>query len=152
MGLAPSKLWNLLFLAQIAPSRLTCPRIFCTESKCSVSTQTKSKTIAHLLKLQTRVTQICEFPCEPMTVWFKNSTFDYFDRTVWTPRSRSPTPIMAPGRIILVTVDMSSSINLLYRARFSRWLIWSKQSLVRKVAWWGFLSACYRFSTFKKYT
>ena len=27
----------------------------------------------------------------------KNSTFGYFDGTAWTPRLRSPTPIMAPG-------------------------------------------------------
>ena len=29
----------------------------------------------------------------------KNSTFGYFDGTAWTPRLRSPTPIMAPGMI-----------------------------------------------------
>ena len=42
MGLASSKQSNVLFFAQIAPSRVTRPRILCPMKKCSVNTQTKS--------------------------------------------------------------------------------------------------------------
>ena len=42
MGLPSSEQSNFLFLAQIAPSRVTRPRILCTMKKCSVNTQTKS--------------------------------------------------------------------------------------------------------------
>ena len=36
-------------------------------------------------------------PVEGGSIFTKNSTFVFFDGFVWTPRLRSPSPIMAPG-------------------------------------------------------
>ena len=41
--------------------------------------------------------RVCEVESE--AVCSKNSTFDYFDETAWTPRMRPPSPIMTPGPV-----------------------------------------------------
>ena len=59
-------------------------------------------TITHLLKFHTKAEKNSQAPVpvcdvEGGAIGSKNSTFGYFDGTAWTPRLRSPTPIMAPG-------------------------------------------------------
>ena len=53
-------------------------------------------------KARPRCTQICVYPRAFMTLTvtqfsLKNSTFVFFDGAAWTPRLRSPSPIMTPG-------------------------------------------------------
>ena len=51
------------------------------------------------LRVATRV-----YDVEGGAIFSKNSTFVFFDGAAWTPRLRSPSPIMAPGIIILCKV------------------------------------------------
>jgi len=44
------------------------------------------------LRVATRV-----YDVEGGAIFSKNSTFVFFDGAAWTPRLRSPSPIMAPG-------------------------------------------------------
>ena len=37
------------------------------------------------------------YDVEGGAIFSKNSTFVFFDGAAWTPRLRSPSPIMAPG-------------------------------------------------------
>ena len=58
-----------------------------------------SKKLPKPTHLHTKTAQICGFSHEFVeggTVCSKNSSFGYFDGAVWTPRLRSPIPIMAP--------------------------------------------------------
>ena len=59
--------------------------------------------IAHLLKFHRdpRNVQIPEqiYDVEGGADCSKNSAFDYFDGTAWTPRLQSPTSIIAPGNM-----------------------------------------------------
>ena len=48
------------------------------------------------LRVATRV-----YDVEGGAIFSKNSTFVFFDGAVWTPRLRSPSPIMAPGYALL---------------------------------------------------
>ena len=53
--------------------------------------------IPHERRINLRVSaRVCRV--ERGAVCSKNSTFGYFDGTTWTPRLRSSTPIMAPGK------------------------------------------------------
>ena len=68
----------------------------------SQRTQAKSQNdrpspeIPHENRTNSRIpARVCDV--EGGAVCSKNSTFGYFDGTAWTPRLRSPTPIMAPG-------------------------------------------------------
>ena len=46
------------------------------------------------LRVATRV-----YDVEGGAIFSKNSTFVFFDGAAWTPRLRSPSPIMAPAEI-----------------------------------------------------
>ena len=43
------------------------------------------------------------YDVEGGAIFAKNSTFVFFDGFAWTPRLRSPSPIMAPGSTYCVT-------------------------------------------------
>ena len=44
-----------------------------------------------------RYMQICVYPRALMTFISENCTFVFFEGAAWTPRLRSPSPIMAPA-------------------------------------------------------
>ena len=48
------------------------------------------------LRVATRV-----YDVEGGAIFSKNSTFVFFDGAAWTPRLRSPSPIMAPGVLLI---------------------------------------------------
>ena len=52
------------------------------------------------LRVATRV-----YDVEGGAIFSKNSTFVFFDGAAWTPRLRSPSPIMAPGPHVIEDIS-----------------------------------------------
>ena len=55
------------------------------------------------LRVPTRV-----YDVEGGAIFSKISTFVFFDGATWTPRLRSPSPIMAPGHVFIENEDQSN--------------------------------------------
>ena len=84
-------------LAQIAPSHDTPERFFLLREKMLSEHSNKVPIRLTISRNSTRESR--KFVGSRANLW----QFVYFHLTAWIPRLRSPTPIMAPGQIILVS-------------------------------------------------
>ena len=74
------------------------------------------------LRVATRV-----YDVEGGAIFSKNSTFVFFDGATWTPRLRSPSPIMAPGERRMLFSFPFFQQNTFFRASYSIFVIYPIQ-------------------------